>query len=128
MFIIREWRGLKLNAKEAIYSKAHQRDTMHSPRSSASARTGSTRMATVVKASSFPLFFVRFVATVQQRHRICIVSDFVHPSIGGVETHTASLALALAARGHKVGAVWISSCCVSLSCFHIHSSFNRLFL
>ena len=37
-----------------------------------------------------------------RRHRICIVSDFFYPRLGGVELHQYSLAQALLARGHKV--------------------------
>lgn len=37
-----------------------------------------------------------------RRLRICIVSDFFYPRLGGVELHQYSLAQALLARGHKV--------------------------
>eukprot|EP00050_Salpingoeca_kvevrii_P004188 m.245562 g.245562 ORF g.245562 m.245562 type:complete len:254 (-) comp10958_c1_seq6:981-1742(-) len=33
---------------------------------------------------------------------VCLVSDFYHPNIGGVETHIYQLAQAIRARGHKV--------------------------
>ena len=36
------------------------------------------------------------------RHRICMVSDFFFPNMGGVETHIWSLSQCLLQRGHKV--------------------------
>lgn len=36
------------------------------------------------------------------RHRICLVSDFFYPNLGGVETHLWCLAQCLLTRGHKV--------------------------
>lgn len=36
------------------------------------------------------------------RHRICMVSDFFYPNMGGVETHIWCLAQCLLQRGHKV--------------------------
>ncbi|RYH20903.1 glycosyltransferase [archaeon] len=36
------------------------------------------------------------------RHRICMVSDFFYPNMGGVETHIWCLAQCLMLRGHKV--------------------------
>lgn len=37
--------------------------------------------------------------------RICMVSDFFYPSIGGVEEHVYNLSQMLLALGHKVGEV-----------------------
>ena len=37
-----------------------------------------------------------------QRFRICIVSDFFYPRLGGVELHQYQLAQGLLSRGHKV--------------------------
>jgi phosphatidylinositol glycan class A protein len=36
-----------------------------------------------------------------QKHRICMVSDFFYPNMGGVEMHIYSLAQGLMQRGHK---------------------------
>lgn len=36
------------------------------------------------------------------RHRVCMVSDFFYPNMGGVETHIWCLAQCLLQRGHKV--------------------------
>lgn len=38
----------------------------------------------------------------KQRHRICMVSDFYFPNMGGVETHIWCLSQCLLQRGHKV--------------------------
>ena len=35
-------------------------------------------------------------------HRICMLSDFFYPNMGGVETHIWCLAQCLMHRGHKV--------------------------
>ena len=37
-----------------------------------------------------------------QQHRICMLSDFFYPNLGGVEMHIWSLAQCLIQRGHKV--------------------------
>ena len=34
--------------------------------------------------------------------RVCLVSDFAPPNLGGVETHIMALAAALSRRGHEV--------------------------
>jgi phosphatidylinositol glycan class A protein len=36
------------------------------------------------------------------KHRICMVSDFFYPNMGGVEMHIWSLSQCLIQRGHKV--------------------------
>lgn len=41
-------------------------------------------------------------SSARRRYRICIVSDFFYPRLGGVELHQYSLAQALQRRGHKV--------------------------
>lgn len=49
--------------------------------------------------SSFISCFPRAMAS---QHRICMVSDFFYPNMGGVENHIYQLAQCLIARGHKV--------------------------
>lgn len=38
----------------------------------------------------------------RSHHRICMISDFFYPNMGGVETHIWCLAMTLIERGHKV--------------------------
>eukprot|EP00698_Gefionella_okellyi_P021358 TRINITY_DN6902_c0_g3_i1.p1 TRINITY_DN6902_c0_g3~~TRINITY_DN6902_c0_g3_i1.p1 ORF type:complete len:435 (+),score=46.82 TRINITY_DN6902_c0_g3_i1:461-1765(+) len=38
----------------------------------------------------------------KQKHRVCMVSDFFYPNIGGVESHLYNLSLCLVRKGHKV--------------------------
>ncbi|XP_032832101.2 phosphatidylinositol N-acetylglucosaminyltransferase subunit A isoform X2 [Petromyzon marinus] len=42
---------------------------------------------------------------VRPRHRVCMVSDFFYPNMGGVETHVYQLAQCLLQRGHSVTVV-----------------------
>eukprot|EP00126_Sphaerothecum_destruens_P014631 Sdes_comp26015_c0_seq1m22894 len=37
-----------------------------------------------------------------EKHRICMVSDFFFPNMGGVESHIYQLSQCLVSRGHKV--------------------------
>ena len=37
-----------------------------------------------------------------KRHRICMVTDFFYPNMGGVETHVQELAMCFRQRGHSV--------------------------
>ena len=38
----------------------------------------------------------------QSRYRVCLVSDFFYPNMGGVESHLFQLAQCLLERGHTV--------------------------